>query len=262
MKALPPYLPAFVVIGFLWAATTACAGSAQGQTPTKPDTTSPPQSKVQAGQNAPKKKSAKSGVWHHFGEDGAVPDVGTRVSGPWQSLGSNRMVESAPGPSYSSNRITELERQMWALVNRDRLNPANSAETKGGHGLPLRWNEKVAEVARAHSRDMLEQRFFGHVDLEGSSPAERISAAGIPWQALGENIAINGTVAGGEDAFMNEPRFQENHRANVLNAKYTDVGIGIVQAPNGSYYITQDFIATPTRPHTSGNGLGAVNQTR
>jgi len=151
---------------------------------------------------------------------------------------------------------------MWALVNHDRLNPANSAETQGGHALSLRWNENLAAVARAHSRDMLERRFFSHVNPDGHSPAERINAAGIPWQALGENIAINGTVPGGEDAFMDEPRFQKNHRANVLNTKYTDVGIGIVQAPNGSYYITQDFIATPTRPHTSGNGLGAVNQTR
>jgi hypothetical protein len=61
---------------------------------------------------------------------------------------------------------------------------------------------------------------------------------------------------------MDEPRFQENHRGNVLTPKYSDVGTGIVQAPNGSYYITQDFVATPSRPHTSENGLGAVNQTR
>jgi uncharacterized protein YkwD len=44
---------------------------------------------------------------------------------------------------------------------------------------------------------------------------------------------------------MNEPRFQHNHRANILNANYTDVGIGIIQGPNGSLYITQDFVGTP-----------------
>jgi uncharacterized protein YkwD len=62
---------------------------------------------------------------------------------------------------------------------------------------------------------------------------------------LGENIAIYGTVLGAEAAFMNEPRFQHNHRANILNANYTDVGIGIVQGANGSIYITQDFVALP-----------------
>jgi uncharacterized protein YkwD len=145
------------------------------------------------------------------------------------------------------NRMADLERQMWALVNRDRLDPATFAET-GGRAQPLRWNEKLAAVARAHSRDMLEQRYFDHVDREGRTPAARIDAAGIPWRALGENIAVNGTVPGAEAAFMNEPRFQKNHRANILNEKYTDVGIGIVQGPNGSLYITQDFVAiTPDR---------------
>ena len=65
----------------------------------------------------------------------------------------------------------------------------------------------------------------------------RINAAGISWRALGENIAIYGTVLGAEAAFMNEPHFQHNHRSNILNANYTDVGIGIVQGPNGSLYV-------------------------
>ena len=133
---------------------------------------------------------------------------------------------------------------MWALLNRDRLDPSTSTET-GGRAQPLRWNEKLAAVARAHSLDMIEQRYFDHVDREGRTLAARINAAGIPWRALGENIAINGTLPGAEAAFMNEPRFQNNHRGNILNANYTDVGIGIVQGPNGSLYITQDFAAIP-----------------
>jgi uncharacterized protein YkwD len=138
--------------------------------------------------------------------------------------------------------MADLERQMWALVNRDRLDPATSAET-GGRAQPLRWNEQLAAVAREHSRDMLEQRFFDHVDRQGRTPSTRINEAGIPWRASGENIAIYGTVLGAEAAFMNEPRFQKNHRANILNGSYTDVGIGIVQGANGSLYITQDFAA-------------------
>lgn len=40
---------------------------------------------------------------------------------------------------------------------------------------------------------------------------------------------------------MNEPKFQHNHRGNILNPNYTHVGIGIVKAPDGYLYITQDF---------------------
>ena len=45
---------------------------------------------------------------------------------------------------------------------------------------------------------------------------------------------------------MNEPRFGYNHRSNILDPKYTDVGVGIVKAPDGRYYITQEFLQKPS----------------
>jgi TonB family protein len=240
MKAIPLCRSAVVFAGFLWAATIACAGPDQAQTSTKPDATTPPQTEVQAAQNTPK-KPFKSAAWHHSGESDSASVAGQSDPGVWHHFG--------------TNRLADLERQMWALVNRDRLDPATSAET-GGRAQPLRWNEELAAVARAHSRNMLEQRFFDHVDPEGRTLSARIKAAGISWRALGENIAINGTVPGAQAAFMNEPRFQHNHRGNILNANYTDVGIGIVQGPNGSFYITQDFVAIPA------NGGGVTSAPR
>jgi uncharacterized protein YkwD len=137
--------------------------------------------------------------------------------------------------------MASLAKQMWALVNRDRRNPANAVETHG-RARPLKWNEKLAAVALAHSRDMLRRHYFAHVDRQGRTPMDRINAAGIQWQALAENIALNQTVTKAQNDLMDEPRFEKNHRANILDPKYTDVGIGIVQAPNGDLYITQDFV--------------------
>lgn len=143
--------------------------------------------------------------------------------------------------------MSDLEKQMWALINRDRRGPGNARETRG-RARPLRWNEKLARVARAHSRDMLRHRYFSHFDRQGRSPFVRINATGIHWSALAENIAVNQTVRDAEASFMDEPRFQNNHRGNILDPKYTDVGLGIVQAPDGNLYITQDFAAiTPER---------------
>ena len=164
-------------------------------------------------------------------------------------------VLAAPGagPTRAARRaepdadsMDNLARQMWALVNRDREDPANAAETHG-RALPLRWNDKLAAVALAHSRDMTMRRYFAHVDPEGRTPTDRINAAGIPWRALAENISMNRTVTSAENDLMDEPRFQQNHRGNILNPAYTDIGIGIVRAPDGDLYITQDFIATPPR---------------
>jgi uncharacterized protein YkwD len=249
MKPIPLCRSAVVFAGFLWAATIACAGPDQAQTSTKPDVATPPQTEIQAAQNTPK-KPVKSGAWHYSGESDSASVAGQSHPGVWHHFGPNQgRLKVGPGETalrqnFGANRKADLERQMWALVNRDRLDRATSAET-GGRAQPLRWNEKLAAVARAHSRNMLEQRFFDHVDPEGRTLLARINAAGIPWRALGENIAINGTVSGAEAAFMNESHFRNNHRANILNANYTDMGIGIVQGPNGSLYITQDFVAIP-----------------
>jgi uncharacterized protein YkwD len=174
--------------------------------------------------------ASHQGSWHRVGTSRGTPGVAPARSGPRQTSGADRMAD--------------LAKQMWALVNRDRQNPANAAET-GGRARPLKWNEKLAAVALAHSRDMLRRRYFGHVDSEGGTPTDRINAAGIRWRALAENIAVNRTVADAENDLMDEPRFQKNHRGNILNPEYTDVGIGIVQAANGDLYITQDFAAIP-----------------
>jgi uncharacterized protein YkwD len=169
---------------------------------------------------------------------------------------------AAPGaqPAHSgahlasgADRMESLAKQMLVLVNRDRRDPANAAET-GGRARPLKWNEKLAAVALAHSRDMLRRRYFAHVDREGRTPMDRINAAGIPWGGLAENIALNRTITDAEDDLMDEPRFKKNHRGNILNPEYTDVGIGIVQAPNGDLYITQDFVAI--RPDRGGARRG------
>ncbi|HUI42502.1 MAG TPA: CAP domain-containing protein [Terriglobia bacterium] len=139
---------------------------------------------------------------------------------------------------------------MFELLNRDRSNPAYTAET-GGQAAPLRWSAGLAAVARAHSEEMLKAGYFGHVDREGRSPGTRVKAAGIPWQTVGENIAGYGSVAGANAAFMREPAHEENHRAIILSRKYTEVGVGIVKAPDGSYYITEDFVGTPAESQTA-----------
>ncbi|HLI30450.1 MAG TPA: CAP domain-containing protein [Terriglobia bacterium] len=136
------------------------------------------------------------------------------------------------------------EMQMLSLVNADRLNPANDAET-GGQALPLKWDPRLAQAALEHSEDMALHHYFSHYDLAGGSPVDRISRMGVPWRSLGENIAKNFTVVSAEEAFMNEPRFQPNHRANILNRKFNYVGIGIVRGPDGMIYATQEFAQEP-----------------
>jgi uncharacterized protein YkwD len=129
---------------------------------------------------------------------------------------------------------------MLELINRDRADPLYSRET-GGRAPALQWDDRLAAVARMHSEEMARNGFFSHEGWDGSSPADRVSAAGIKWLSTGENIANCRGVSEAESLFMNEPKFEHNHRWNILNVRYTHVGVGIVRAPDGNLYITQEF---------------------
>ncbi len=230
VNVIRPQNIAFVLAGLVW--TAAVCRTAPGQT-------------------------QASGIWHHFGEGApaAVPgDAGD--SGAWHHFGDAGTVRKPVSPETAHPTravagIGSLEMEMLELVNQARLDPANSAETRG-HALPLKWNASLAVVARQHSRDMLMRGYFGHNDPDGKSPGMRVKAAGIDWQAVGENIAAFDSVPAAEAAFMNEPRFAHNHRANILSPKYTEIGIGIVQSRTGRYYITQEFIEAPADLRAAG----------
>jgi len=144
------------------------------------------------------------------------------------------------GPSSFEDRTHRLELQMLNLINDDRAAPASLAET-GGRTRPLQWDARLAGVARAHSEDMARMGYFSHQGSDGSMPATRVSRAGIPWRSTGENIAKTSDVVQAETHFMNEPKFQRNHRGNILNPNYTHAGVGIIKGPDGSLYITQEF---------------------
>jgi uncharacterized protein YkwD len=141
-------------------------------------------------------------------------------------------------------RTDQLEVQMLDLVNHDRTDVSTLQETKG-RARPLQWDGRLAEVARLHSEEMAREGFFGHEGMDGSQPSNRVSRAGIQWRSTGENIAKCRDVAEAEAIFMDEPKFRQNHRGNILNAAYTHIGIGIARGPDGTLYITQEFAQEP-----------------
>jgi uncharacterized protein YkwD len=240
-----------LVLSAMWlvGADFALQGAAQTSAPPALPPSSTPG--TSATRSSADQKGSEPGVWHHFGEGQAKAAPATSQSGTWHHFGEGNNAPPQP-PRISArrtlgwSRTQEMERLMYELVNRDRADPANTPETNG-QALALRWNDQLAAVARAHSLDMLNQGYFAHEDPQGRNVAGRVEAAGIAWQALGENIAIAASVERAQGAFMNEPRFAKNHRANILSTTYTDVGIGIVQGPDGRVYVTQDFYTAPSR---------------
>jgi len=81
--------------------------------------------------------------------------------------------------------------------------------------------------------------YMSHTGHDGSSPAQRIRAAG--YQITGtwaENIARGyRTPAAVMDGWLNSP----GHRANIVNCSLRAIGVGAVRSAAGSVYWTQDF---------------------
>jgi uncharacterized protein YkwD/uncharacterized membrane protein required for colicin V production len=126
------------------------------------------------------------------------------------------------------NPFPEAEQQMFELVNRERTSS----------GLrPLQFDEALRDVARAHSREMFERRYFSHTSPETGSPFDRLRRAGIPFLIAGENLAFAPTVQLAHQGLMNSP----GHRANILRPQFGRVGIGVIRSQFQGMMFTQKF---------------------
>ncbi len=144
---------------------------------------------------------------------------------------------------FSAKDLALAERAMGKLLNVER----------GHTGLaPLEYDELLAEVARAHSQDMLKRRFFSHANPEGESPGDRavrihpelIARIGenlhhvmiTPGFELSEKMGLDQITRDGMASLMKSP----GHRANILATGYDHVGIGYATSEE-EVYITQVF---------------------
>jgi uncharacterized protein YkwD len=107
------------------------------------------------------------------------------------------------------------EKDVLALVNRDRI----AAKLE-----PVVWDAKLAEVARAHSRDMAEHDFVGHVSPRTGTALDRVRKAGLEPELILENVGRAYSAAEAESGFMASP----GHRANVVEPKAKRMGVGVV----------------------------------
>jgi uncharacterized protein YkwD len=122
----------------------------------------------------------------------------------------------------------DLEAQMLDLVNAERR----------AHGLKAVQPDPIlAELARAHSRDMLARGYFAHVTPEGNDLSDRMQQARIGYLSAGENLALAPSLYTAHTGLMHSP----GHRANILRPQFGRLGIGILDSGKHGLMVTQDF---------------------
>ena len=91
---------------------------------------------------------------------------------------------------------------------------------------PLALSPQLVEAAQKKALDMLNQGYFAHTSPSGLTPWYWFEKAGYKYSAAGENLAKDFFESEYvHDAWMNSA----SHRANILNGKYQDIGIAVIE---------------------------------
>ena len=130
---------------------------------------------------------------------------------------------SAQGPGKTTQMV-QLQTALVAQIN----------SFRSAHGLVrLKVSGPLTGAADRHSAQMAKLGFFSHDSANGESFSQRIAQAYSPrgfrsW-TVGENLVWGGPDIGAARAFRlwlsSAP-----HRANLLNARWREVGLGAVHA--------------------------------
>jgi uncharacterized YkwD family protein len=133
-------------------------------------------------------------------------------------------------PVSNNGNYSQFQNEVVRLVNKERA--ANGLKA-------LTVNSQVTKSATLKSEDMAKLNYFDHTSPTYGSPFDMMKKLGITYRAAGENIAM-GQKSPEQvmQGWMNSP----GHRANILNASFTQIGVGIAKNAQGQYVWTQQFI--------------------
>jgi len=136
----------------------------------------------------------------------------------------------------------------------DLLNDTNNSRVANSVE-PLKTNLLLNKAAQAKANDMASRNYWSHNTPSGNPPWVFVSDQNYSYQKIGENLA-----AGFSDsqATINGWMASPEHRENMLDPAFTDVGFGFANNPNytstgnnGPMTIVVAFYGKPTATTTA-----------
>lgn len=168
-------------------------------------------------QEAPKQETSKQ-------ESEAKQEAPAKAEAPAQQQPAQKQDQQTQA---QSDQLNAYEKQVVELTNNERVE----------RGLePLKVDLELSKVAREKSRDMSVNDYFSHTSPTYGSPFDMMKSYGIDYRSAGENIARGQRTP---EEVVNGWMNSEGHRANILSAKFTHIGVGYIA--DGNYW-TQEFI--------------------
>lgn len=177
---------------------------------------------------------------------GSVSRSGGRTSVSSASSAPRRTTSRAPSPDGTTSASTgsnAAANAVLAQINRARAEEGLSALTMSS-GLVRSADKHSLRMARGCG---LSHRCSGEAGL-----GDRISAEGVSWQAVGENVGYGGPVSSSTSAITSMARQltssmlaerppDDGHRRNILSSSFGHVGISVYRDSSGVVWMTQDF---------------------
>lgn len=147
-------------------------------------------------------------------------------------------------PAQDASTPEELAAEVVRLVNVERAKEGLA---------PLGTYDSLTKAAQIRAPEIV--TLFSHDRPDGTSCFTAMDQTGATKGAYtwGENIAAgNATAAATVEQWMNSP----GHRANILNAKFTHIGVGYQHSAGSTYghYWVQMFTGTNAVPDSPGTG--------
>jgi uncharacterized protein YkwD len=152
------------------------------------------------------------------GNNTTAPTKSAPPAQPWSPP-----TQITPDPTVTP---AQMVAQIIALTNQDRASNGLAA---------LTINSQLMSAAEIHANDMAQFEVMDHTLPQAADPTlqSRAAAVGYSYSWLGENIALNYTSSQTlETAWMNSP----GHRANILNAEFTQIGVAMAYDVLGEPY--------------------------
>lgn len=118
-------------------------------------------------------------------------------------------IPGLPDPGGSDNSISGM------------LARHNSARAGAGLGA-LAENSLLDQIAQDQAEHMADIGDITHTDSGGGLVTDRADAAGYLWVLIGENVGYASSAQQVFDLWMASP----GHKANILEADFTEIGIG------------------------------------
>jgi len=117
-----------------------------------------------------------------------------------------------------SNEVVLLKSKIIAETNLQRVS----------NGLPaLIENNILDDTATAKANDMFKNQYFEHISPTGVDPGKLVQSQGYEYIVTGENLILGNFK--GEADLVQDWMNSEGHRANILNTRYTEIGVSVVK---------------------------------